>query len=60
MTTTYRNYGLAVEAIRLERNIRNLSELARDFDPKKRPKYLLDEIEQLKRQLNSLRSIRAA
>lgn len=55
---TSKNYSLAIDEIRLERSINNLSDLVESLDKSVSPRYLLEEIAYQEQQLSSLRKNR--
>ena len=54
------HYGLAVEEIKLERSIRNLTNIMNSYQASNRPQYLAKEIALQQKQLISLRESRSS
>lgn len=58
MNQSYKNYSLAVEEIRLSRNLVNLSNLLEGFQSPQQPRYLKEAIANIEHRLNSIRDQR--
>lgn len=60
MNQSYKKYSLAVEEIRLSRNLVNLSNLLQGFQTPEQPKYLKEAIANIECRLSSIRDQRAS